>query len=175
MNGVEGLDPGTYRHLALRGWVEQTRTGNFRAKAQRLAFDQSYAADAHVNAYYLTHLDPVLERYGNRGYRLAQLEPAIYAGKLHLGTHALGLGAVGSTSFDDDVVEFFSPQASGSSYMFMVVFGKRRRTPVRVDGMYAGALPPGQPSPPAPLPSERARGDERFASETVNAQSISGC
>ena len=127
VNGVEGLDPGVYRHHARRGLVEQTRTGNFRAKAQRLAVDQSYAADAHVNAYYLTNLDPVLERYGNRGYRLAQLEPAIYAGKLHLGTHALGLGAVGSTSYDDEVVDFFSPQASGSSYMFVVVFGKQRR------------------------------------------------
>ncbi|MGA7670066.1 MAG: SagB/ThcOx family dehydrogenase [Nitrolancea sp.] len=127
VNGVEGLDPGVYRHLPRRGLIEQTKTGNFRSKAQRLAVDQAYAADAHVNAYYLTNLDPVLARYGNRGYRLAQLAPAIYAGKLHLGTHSLGLGAVGSTSFDDEVVDFFSPQAAGSSYMFVVVFGKRKR------------------------------------------------
>ncbi len=89
--------------------------------------EQDYAADAHVNVYYLTDLGPVLERYGNRGYRLAQLECSLAAGKLHLGTHVLGLGAVGSTSFDDEVVEFFSPHAAGKSYMFVVVFGKRRR------------------------------------------------
>ena len=127
VSGVEGLEPGVYRHLPRRHAVEQLRGGNFREQAQRLAVNQAYAADAHVNAYYLTNLDPVLAHYGNRGYRLAQLEPAIYAGKLHLGTHALGLGAVGSTSFDDEVVDFFSPQAEGSSYMFVVVFGKRRR------------------------------------------------
>ena len=69
----------------------------------------------------------MLERYGNRGYRLAQLECSLYAGKLHLGTHALGLGAVGSTSFDDEVIDFFSPHAAGKSYMFILVFGKRRR------------------------------------------------
>ena len=127
VNGVEGLEPGVYRHQPHRHAVEQLRSGSFREQAQRLAVNQGYAADAHVDAYYLTNLDPVLAQYGNRGYRLAQLEPAVYAGKLHLGTHALGLGAVGSTSFDDEVVDFFSPQAEGSSYMFVVVFGKRKR------------------------------------------------
>lgn len=81
-----------------------------------------------MNLYYLAHLPSILERYGNRGYRLAQLEGALHAGKLHLGTHALGLGAVGSTSFDDDVIEFFSPPAAGMNYMFVTVFGARRRT-----------------------------------------------
>ena len=33
-----------------------------------------------------------------------------------------------STSFDDEVVEFFSPHAAGKDYMFVTVFGKRRRT-----------------------------------------------
>jgi nitroreductase len=88
--------------------------------------EQDYAGDAHVNAYYLTDLAPVLEHYGNRGYRLAQLACALSASKLHLAAHALGLGAVGSTSFDDEVVEFFSPHATGTSYMFVVAFGRRR-------------------------------------------------
>ena len=58
-----------------------------------------------MNLYYLAHLPSILERYGDRGYRLAQLEGALHAGKLHLGTHALGLGAVGSTAFDDEVAD----------------------------------------------------------------------
>lgn len=128
VNGVDALEPGVYRHRPGRESIELLKPGDFRRQATRLAVNQAYAGDAHVNAYYLTRLDPVLAHYGNRGYRLAQLEPAIYAGKLHLGTHALGLGAVGSTSFDDEVVDFFSPSAAGASYMFVVVFGKRRRT-----------------------------------------------
>jgi hypothetical protein len=63
-----------------------------------------------------------------RGYRLAQLEGALHAGKLLLGTHALGLGAVGSTAFDDEVADFFSPHADGQDYMFVTGFGKHRRT-----------------------------------------------
>jgi SagB-type dehydrogenase family enzyme len=127
VNGVEGLAPGVYLHHPLRHAVELLKEGDFRQQAQRLAVQQGYAADAHVNAYYLTDLGPVLARYGNRGYRLAQLECSLFAGKLHLGTHTLGLGAVGSTSFDDEVVDFFSPHAAGKEYMFITVFGKRRR------------------------------------------------
>jgi len=126
VNAVEGIAPGVYRHRAQEGSIEPLRAGDFRAQAAHLAFDQQYAADAHVNSYYLTDLGPVLERHGNRGYRLAQLEAALYAGRLHLAAHALGLGAVGSTSFDDEVVDFFSPSATGASYMFVTVFGSKQ-------------------------------------------------
>jgi SagB-type dehydrogenase family enzyme len=127
VNAVEGLTPGVYLHHPERAAVELVRAGTFRKEATRTAATQQYAGDAHVNLYYLAHLPSILERYGNRGYRLAQLEGALHAGKLHLGTDALGLGAVGSTSFDDEVVEFFSPHAAGMDYLFVTVFGKRRR------------------------------------------------
>jgi SagB-type dehydrogenase family enzyme len=128
VNAVEGLAPGIYLHHPERGAVELVRAGTFRKEATRIAANQQYAGNAHVNLYYLAHLPSILERYGDRGYRLAQLEGALHAGKLHLGTHAMGLGAVGSTSFDDEVVDFFSPHAAGKDYMFVTVFGKRRRT-----------------------------------------------
>jgi SagB-type dehydrogenase family enzyme len=128
VNGVEGLTPGVYLHHPQLRAVEHLREGTFRVEATRIAAAQQYAGDAHVNLYYLAHLPSILARYGNRGYRLAQLEGALHAGKLHLGTHALGLGAVGSTAFDDEVVEFFSPHAAGKDYAFVTVFGQRRRT-----------------------------------------------
>ena len=127
VNAVEGLAPGVYLHHPERGAVELVRAGTFRAEATRIAANQQYAGDAHVNLYYLVHLPSVLERYGERGYRLALLEGALHAGTLHLGTHTLGLGAVGSTAFDDEVVGFLSPHAESKDYMFVTVFGKRRR------------------------------------------------
>jgi hypothetical protein len=59
----------------------------------------------------------------------APTTPAIFAGKQHLAAHALGLGAVGLTSLDDEVIRFFSPHAAGKSYMFVIVFGTRRKRP----------------------------------------------
>ncbi len=134
VHGVESLPDGVYVHHRDLAAVELLREGAFAEAACRLAVMQGYAADAHVNAYYLADLREVLSAYGNRGYRLAQLEAALYAGRLHLGTHALRrgpvvLGAVGSTSFDDEVVEFFSPHAAGKSFLFVTVFGRRRRPP----------------------------------------------
>jgi len=126
VNAVEGLRPGVYLHHPELNAVELVRAGTFRSEATRIAANQQYAGNAHVNLYYLAHLPSILGRFGDRGYRLAQLEGALHAGKLHLGTHALGLGAVGSTSFDDEVIEFFSPHAAGKDYMFVTVFGKRR-------------------------------------------------
>ncbi|MDQ6672836.1 MAG: SagB/ThcOx family dehydrogenase [Chloroflexota bacterium] len=127
VNAVDGIPPGVYLHRAQESSIEPLAAGDMRAQAAHLAFDQQYAADAHVNSYYLTDLARVLERFGNRGYRLAQLEAALYAGRLHLAAHAVGLGAVGSTSFDDEVVSFFSPRAAGASYMFVTVFGAKRK------------------------------------------------
>ena len=126
VHNVEGLNDGIYLHHPQLHSVELLREGTFRQQATRIAVQQEYAGAAHVNCYYLTDLTPVLERYGNRGYRLAQLECALHAGKLQLAAHALGLGTVGSTSFDDEVIEFFSPHAAGKSYMFVVVFGVRQ-------------------------------------------------
>jgi len=127
VNGVTGLEPGVYLHRVPESAVELRRAGDFRQQAMRLAAFQPYAADSHVNSYYVAVLEPVLERYGNRGYGLAQLEAALYAGRLHLAAHAVGLRAVGSTSLDDEVVEFLSPRAAGASYLFVTVFGLRRR------------------------------------------------
>jgi SagB-type dehydrogenase family enzyme len=128
VNNVEGLESGTYRYLPGEGVIELLREGDHRAAAAQLACGQEYTANAHVNVYALTDLEPVLERYGNRGYRLAQLEAALMAGRLQLAAHALGLGAVGSTSVDDEVTAHFSSaDEDAGSFMFVAVFGIKRK------------------------------------------------
>jgi SagB-type dehydrogenase family enzyme len=127
VNNVEGVEPGTYIHHPGRGVIELLKAGAFREDAARLASGQQYAADAHVNFYSLVDLGKVLQRFGNRGYRVAQTEGSLLASKLHLAAHAVGLGAVGSTSVDNEVIDFFSPHAAGKSYMFILTFGVRRR------------------------------------------------
>jgi SagB-type dehydrogenase family enzyme len=126
VNNVEGLTPGSYAYHPQQGALELLEAGNMRDRATHLACGQEYAGAAHVDLYYLADLEPILETYGNRGYRIAQLQAALYASRLHLGTHAFRLGAVGSTSEDDLVTDFFSPHAAGKSFVFIVTFGKRR-------------------------------------------------
>jgi SagB-type dehydrogenase family enzyme len=123
VNAVEGLESGTYVLHAERRALERLRAGDFRDEAGALDLGQDLAADAAVNVYYLADLEPVLARFGNRGYRVAQLDAAISAGKLYLAAYALHLGATGLTFFDDDVTRFFSPHAMGKSVLFLMALG----------------------------------------------------
>ncbi len=121
------MPSGSYVYKHEQAALEQLKVGNFRDQAGYLGLQQALPADASVNAFFLTDLAAVLERYGNGGYRMAQVEAGIRAGWLYLGSYAQGLGASGLTFFDDDVTEFFSPHAKGKSGMFLVALGRPQR------------------------------------------------
>ncbi len=123
VNAVEGLPPGTYAYRRSDRSLEQLREGDFRKSAGRLGLDQDLPAHAAVNVYSLADLPPLLARFGNRGYRAAQLEGGITGGRLYLGAYAQRFGASGLTFFDDEVTEFFAPHAAGKSVMFLVALG----------------------------------------------------
>ncbi len=127
VSAVDSLAPGSYAFTRERRALELLEGGNFRDTAGFLALDQGLGADAAVNIYFMIDLEPVLARWGNRGYRVAQLEASINAGRIYLAAYALGLGATGLTFFDDEVSAFFSPHAAGKSVMFLVALGHRLR------------------------------------------------
>ncbi len=124
LNAVENLPAGTYVFHRQRNVLELLREGNFRREAGYLGLGQELPADASVNVFCLADVPPILERFGNRGYRAAQLEAAIIGGKCYLAAYGQQLGATGLTFFDDDVTEFFSPHAAGKSVMFLTAIGK---------------------------------------------------
>jgi SagB-type dehydrogenase family enzyme len=124
VNAVEDLLPGAYLYRPEENGLELLREGAFRAEAGYLGLEQALPADAAVNIYFLCDLRPVLERFGNRGYRIAQLEAAINGGRIYLTAYALRFGATGLTFYDDDVTDFFSPSAAGKSVMFHMALGR---------------------------------------------------
>lgn len=129
-SAVEGLAPGAYRYRQEDRALELLRAGEFREEAGFLALDQALGADAAVSIYFLARLEPILARFGNRGYRAAQLEAAIAAGRIYLASYAQHFGATGLTFFDDDVTAFFGPSAAGMSVLFLVALGHKARRSV---------------------------------------------
>ena len=130
VNAVDGLAPGGYVYHAEGGELEMLHSGDHRFMAGHLGLNQALAHDAAVNCYFLTDLDAVTTAMGARGYRAAQLDASIRAGRLYLSAYSMGLGATGLTFFDDEVTQFFSPHAAGKSVMFLTLVGvpqKRRR------------------------------------------------
>jgi SagB-type dehydrogenase family enzyme len=128
VHSVDGLEPGTYLVREDGQALEFRIPGRFRNVAGRLALGQDVAADAAVNVYFLADLDALLERFGDRGYRAAQLTSAIAAGKLYLGAYALRLGATGLTFFDDEVTDFLLPNGPGRGVMFLLAIGRSARS-----------------------------------------------
>ena len=124
VHAVDDLAPGAYVYRRDLHALELLKEGDFRRQAGDLGLGQDIPADCSVNVYFLADLNRVLDRFGNRGYRAAQLEASIGGGKLYLAAYAQGLGASGLTFFDDDVTEFFSPHAAGKSVMFLIALGK---------------------------------------------------
>jgi SagB-type dehydrogenase family enzyme len=123
VNRVEGLSPGAYFYRSEDRALELLKPGDFSEKAAYLTLGQDLGGDACVTFFFMADLNAVLESYGNRGYRAAQMEAGIIGGKMYLAAYMLKRGATGLTFFDDDVTEFFSPHAAGKSCMLVVSVG----------------------------------------------------
>ena len=157
VNAAEGIEPGTYFYSPERGRLELLQPGEFREEAGHLCFEQALGADSSAVAYFMADLGTILSRFGNRGYRIAQLEAGIVGGRMYLASHSMGLGATGMTFYDDAVTAFFSPHAAGKSLMFLVGLGIthqrnqvhpfRSRIGVLKDSLARGAGGQGQPVP----------------------------
>ncbi|MBI1894776.1 MAG: SagB/ThcOx family dehydrogenase [Candidatus Rokubacteria bacterium] len=131
VNAVEGLASGAYFYSREEGRIELLKAGEFRAQAGYLCLEQELGADASAVIFFLADLASILKRYGNRGYRLANLEAGIMGGRAYLCAYALGLGASGLTFYDDDVARFFSPHAEGKDAIFVTALGHSARGVVR--------------------------------------------
>jgi nitroreductase len=125
VNDVGGLEPGAY--VAEGSDLRLIRGGDPRRVAAALALGQDLAADAAVDIFFLSDLDEVMARLGERGYRVAQMAGGIQGARVELAATALGLGATGLTFFDDDVTQVFQPAAEGRQVMYLVAVGQRAR------------------------------------------------
>jgi SagB-type dehydrogenase family enzyme len=134
VNSVEGLTAGAYLFRREEESLELLKEGDFRDRAAYLGLEQELPGGASVAVFFLADLRPILERFGNRGYRATQLEAGILGGKLYLAAYAQRLGATGLTFFDDDVISFFSPHAAGKSAIFLAAMGRSvRRAPLTAE------------------------------------------
>jgi len=122
-NAVDGLPPGSYFFDRERGLLEQLKPGVMRHVSAYLSLEQGLFGEASASLFIMTRLDEVLATFGNRGYRVAQLEGGVVAGKIYLAAYSLGLGVSGSTFYDDAVTEFFSPHAREKSAVIEVGLG----------------------------------------------------
>ena len=110
--------------------MELLKPGDFSQKAAYLTLGQDLGGDASVSFFFMADLKVLLDAFGNRGYRAAQMEAGTIGGKMYLASYALKRGATGLTFFDDDVTEFFTPHGAGKNCMLVVSVGIPGKRPV---------------------------------------------
>jgi SagB-type dehydrogenase family enzyme len=123
-NDVEDLPAGGYFFNPNSNTLDLLKTVISREMSGYLCLGQSLFSQASAVFFLMTNLHDVLSALGNRGYRASQFEAGVIAGKIYLSAYAQGIGASGSTFFDDAVTEFFSPHAEKKSTMIAVGIGR---------------------------------------------------
>ncbi|MBI4258612.1 MAG: SagB/ThcOx family dehydrogenase [Thaumarchaeota archaeon] len=123
VNDVTGLPRGSYFFDSESNSLLQLKAGEFRKMSGYLCLEQPLFIDASIAVYLMTDLKTVLGSLGNRGYRACQFEAGVRAGNIYLSAYSLGIGASGSTFYDDAVTEFFSPHAGDKSTMIALGVG----------------------------------------------------
>lgn len=128
VHAVTGVPPGAYYYRRAERQLERLAGGNLRNQARFLCLNQPLAGDASAVIFYLADLEQIGRTFGERGYRLAELEAGVRAGRAYLVAYALGRGptrrgATGLTFFDHEVTRFFSPHAAGLEPLLVVAVG----------------------------------------------------
>ncbi len=131
VHAVEGIEPGAYYYRSAGHGLERLKSGEFREEAAYLCLEQPLGGMSSATVFFLAELDALLETYGNRGYRLANLEAGLVGGRLYLAVYAQRFGATGLTFYDRDVVAFFSPHAEGKEAIFVTALGRSVKIPAR--------------------------------------------
>lgn len=124
VHAVEGMAPGVYRRSEA-GELELDRAGSDRRLTGYLCLEQPLGALAAAVVFFMADLEEVVARLGERGYRAAQLEGGVRAGRLYLAAVARGLGATATTFYDGEVSRYLAP-GSGLQPMLAVAVGRRR-------------------------------------------------
>lgn len=122
-NNVEGLDNGAYFYNRNHDAIDILKPKVSRNLSGYLCLNQPLFSDASVVLFMMSNLNKILKVLGNRGYRAAQFEAGIIAGKIYLSSYAHGIGASGSTFYDDAVTEFFLPHSKDKDTMIAVGIG----------------------------------------------------
>jgi SagB-type dehydrogenase family enzyme len=124
VHAVEGIEPGAYHYAREAHALTRLRAGDFRGESAFLTLEQALGGASSATVFFLADLRRLLARWGNRGYRLANLEAGYAGGRLYLAAYAQGFGATGLTFYDRAVVDFFSPAAAGLDAIFVTALGR---------------------------------------------------
>jgi hypothetical protein len=122
-NDVTNIQKGAYFFNRKDNSIDLLKANIRRDVSGYLCLEQSLFSDASAVFYIMSNIKLILDKLGNRGYRLCQFESGILAGRIYLSAYNQKIGASGSTFYDDAVSDFFSPHAKDNDVMIAIGIG----------------------------------------------------
>ncbi|MBI2337520.1 MAG: SagB family peptide dehydrogenase [Deltaproteobacteria bacterium] len=106
---VEGMVPGVYQLVPETSQWILLQEGNFSQECAQLHLEQTFLSSSAITLSMVGNFQASLDRFGERGYRLLNLEAGLRGQLLYLTTQALGLRSVAIGAFyDDELNQFLS-------------------------------------------------------------------
>src|SRR2546426_2918321 len=129
VNAVDGVPSGAYRYWRDEHALELIRAGELRRESAYLCLEQPLGGDAAAVLYFMAPLDALLAAYGNRGYRLVNLEAGAVRRPAGLTRPPPPLRATRAHVFHPDLAEVFAPPSAGLDANFVTAPGRGGRPP----------------------------------------------
>jgi SagB-type dehydrogenase family enzyme len=105
VHNVEGIDSGVYYYDPARHALEQVRAGDFRGELQAAITSLMFNLfQINLCFFPVANYEPRLAAYGDRWYRVQNMEAGIIVQRLYLAAAALGLGCHTQLGFHVDAV-----------------------------------------------------------------------
>lgn len=120
---VDGLGSGLYRLNPATLGLTRLRTGSLEAELEHALASHPESRTAAAHMMLTCDFEPVLQRYGNRGYRMALVEAGAVAERIRLAAESMGLGATLLRFSDDEMIRFLSPAADGKAALLTLGLG----------------------------------------------------
>ncbi|MAT45514.1 MAG: nitroreductase [Anaerolineaceae bacterium] len=105
VNRVEGIQPGLYRYVALEhALLPVNLSEEINSQITRACYDQSQVFNSAVTFIWVTVLERMYWRYGERGYRYLHLDAGHVCQNLYLAAEAIQSGVCAIAAFNDDEI-----------------------------------------------------------------------
>ena len=125
INAVDGLQTGSYRYYPENSQLQPLKMGYMREQTKVMGLNQELAHDCAAMVIFIVDLSAMSHAFGDRAYRIAQMEGSILAGKMYLAAYAQKFGATGLTFQDDEVTSFLDE--SDKIVTFMICLGHKAK------------------------------------------------
>lgn len=124
---INGLDPGFYTLDTEKRSVSLVKSGPLTDEMAGICLGQRWLRKCALHFVFLSNLQVLHERWGNRGYRYAMLDAGRLGHRIYMGATVMQLGCCGIGAFFDDEAAKLLGLSHPTEMLYLVAAGPIRK------------------------------------------------